>query len=253
MTQGALGSGNNEYDTPYGICTDGVHCWVCDQGNHRLKKILASDLSYDSQVGTQGSGDDQFNLIYFIEIDPISGTYYTTDLDEKPDTVEDSDGEYTEVGSVAECEATEGSWYWDESTGTFYIHPTGDADPATLLLMATYAERVATDEVVIAGEPYQGLLQSANIPDVVTEISGLHVGGVVQQFGAISINNDGHYDDDLNTYIYEAAEVDAYIFGEWRGERSDPIETLWTGWTGRVEWSDLLITIGIEDLRKAIP
>jgi DNA-binding beta-propeller fold protein YncE len=35
---------------------------VADSGNHRIVKRLASDLSYLSQIGSSGTGNDQFNL-----------------------------------------------------------------------------------------------------------------------------------------------------------------------------------------------
>ena len=55
--------------------TEGVDdpfVFIADAGNHRIVKRLASDLSYVSQVGSEGSGNDQFSW----PSDPCSdGTY----------------------------------------------------------------------------------------------------------------------------------------------------------------------------------
>jgi hypothetical protein len=161
--------------------------------------------------------------------------------------------ELTEVAAVGDVQATPGSWTWDSATGRLWARTVESADPGggTYYIMSVVPERVATDECVIAGEPYQGLLQSANIPDIVTEISGLHMGGVIQSFGAVRINNDGRYDRELCNYIYEAAAIDIMAMGR-RGDKKSDLLVMWAGWTGRTEWEDLQITIDITDLRSSI-
>ena len=162
---------------------------------------------------------------------------------------------YAEAATWASCNASPGSWWYDDTNSRLYVQTTGTDDPSgagVYYIYGTYPERVATDEVEIDGAPYQGLLQSAQIPDVSSEIPGLQKGGMTQSFGQIAINNDGHYDADLYDYIYEAAEVDCFMVGIARGITSDTL-TMWTGWTGRNEWTDLQIFISVEDLRKAVP
>jgi sugar lactone lactonase YvrE len=74
-----IGSGNDQFDGPSGITTDGTYLYVCDTGNNRIKKHLCSDLSYVSQIGTFGSGNDQFFYPLGITTD---GTYlYVCDTD----------------------------------------------------------------------------------------------------------------------------------------------------------------------------
>src|SRR3989339_800376 len=55
-----------------GIATDGTYIYITDYGNHRIVKRLASDLSYVSQIGSLGTGNDQFDYPYGIATD---GTY----------------------------------------------------------------------------------------------------------------------------------------------------------------------------------
>ncbi len=62
---GSQGSGNDQFESPCGICTDYTEgyeasfIFVVDTGNYRIVKRL-SDLSYDSKIGAQGAGNDQF-------------------------------------------------------------------------------------------------------------------------------------------------------------------------------------------------
>jgi len=76
---GSFGAGNDQFNQPRGICTDGTHLYICDTVNHRIKKHKVSDFSFVSEVGSQGSGDDQFDNPYGICTD---GTYlYIGDTD----------------------------------------------------------------------------------------------------------------------------------------------------------------------------
>lgn len=55
---GANGTGDTQFATPYGICTDKTYLYVTDTGNARIKKHLVADYSYVAQAGTDGIGDD---------------------------------------------------------------------------------------------------------------------------------------------------------------------------------------------------
>src|SRR3989339_1183921 len=57
---------------PFGIATDGTYIYIADNGNYRIVKRLAEDLSYVAKIGSNGSGDDQFNTPRGIATD---GTY----------------------------------------------------------------------------------------------------------------------------------------------------------------------------------
>jgi len=51
----------------FGMCSDGTYLYVCHMSNDtndKIQKYLISDLSLDSEFGTQGSGDDQFSNAY---------------------------------------------------------------------------------------------------------------------------------------------------------------------------------------------
>lgn len=58
---GSLGSGDDQFNGPYNLCTDGIWLYIADGTNNRIKKHLCSDLSYVSKIGSVGSGNDQFS------------------------------------------------------------------------------------------------------------------------------------------------------------------------------------------------
>jgi len=58
---GTQGSGDNQFNSPWNVCSDGTHVYITDRANSRIKKHLLSDLSYVAKIGTLGSGNDNFN------------------------------------------------------------------------------------------------------------------------------------------------------------------------------------------------
>ncbi len=61
---GSDGSGDDQFNQPYGICSDGTYFYVADRGNNRIKKHVLATMAYDSKIGTTGSGDANFNVPY---------------------------------------------------------------------------------------------------------------------------------------------------------------------------------------------
>lgn len=57
---------------PGGVTSDGTHLFIADTGAHQIVKLLCSDLSFVSQIGSNGSGDDQFTWPSGVDCD---GTY----------------------------------------------------------------------------------------------------------------------------------------------------------------------------------
>jgi len=57
---------------PHGICEHGTSVYLCDTGNHRIQERAKSDFSLIQYLGSQGSGDDQFDTPHGIATD---GTY----------------------------------------------------------------------------------------------------------------------------------------------------------------------------------
>src|SRR5436309_631518 len=61
LTQwGSQGSGNGQFNYPYGVATDAAgNVYVADNGNHRIQKFTDAG-TYLTQWGSLGSGDGQF-------------------------------------------------------------------------------------------------------------------------------------------------------------------------------------------------
>ena len=59
---GALGSGDGEFDYPFGVATDGDgNVYVADVRNSRIQKFDANGV-FLTKWGTFGTGDGQFTL-----------------------------------------------------------------------------------------------------------------------------------------------------------------------------------------------
>jgi len=63
---GTQGTGPENYWNPFGICSDGTFIYVADLANNRVKKILRSDLTFVTSIGSPGTGNDQFSRLYDI-------------------------------------------------------------------------------------------------------------------------------------------------------------------------------------------
>lgn len=66
----ASGDGNSQFNAPKGMVTDGIYLWVCDTGNHRIKKLTLTGLGFVAHWGdvdvstgdpTSGTGNTGFS------------------------------------------------------------------------------------------------------------------------------------------------------------------------------------------------
>ena len=59
---GSLGTGNGQFDTPFGVAVDlQGNILVADTANHRIQKF-DSNFNFIRSWGSKGSGDGQFEL-----------------------------------------------------------------------------------------------------------------------------------------------------------------------------------------------
>jgi hypothetical protein len=77
-TYGSSGTGNGQFDAPYGIASDSTHLYVADAGNSRVQKLLKSDGSYVAQWGSSGTGDNQYSAPRGVGVD-ASGDIWICD------------------------------------------------------------------------------------------------------------------------------------------------------------------------------
>ncbi|ULO06830.1 S-layer homology domain-containing protein [Paenibacillus sp. 19GGS1-52] len=75
MKWGRYGSGDGEFDNPYGIAVDDAgNVYVADGSNNRIQKFN-SNGEYLAQWGRYGSGDGEFNYPFGITIDDSGNLY----------------------------------------------------------------------------------------------------------------------------------------------------------------------------------
>ncbi|MHA2403074.1 MAG: 6-bladed beta-propeller, partial [Candidatus Kariarchaeaceae archaeon] len=66
-TIGSDGTGDGEFDRPFGITIGETHIFVADTYNHRIQ-IFDRSGNFVTKFGSYGSGDGQFNHTYGIAV-----------------------------------------------------------------------------------------------------------------------------------------------------------------------------------------
>ncbi len=84
---GSLGSGDTQFQNPWGIATDSAgNVYVADVHNHYIKKFDPSGV-FAVKFGAAGSGDGQFGLPFGVAVDS-AGNVYVADHDGSPPSVD---------------------------------------------------------------------------------------------------------------------------------------------------------------------
>jgi len=123
---------------------------------------------------------------------------YVTDL--KEDGVS-----LVEKTSIATVEATAGTWWWDQSAGKVYVHPTGDDDPFGYTMQAVCSFLFSSEPRIYNGRYYDPRIET--VPKLSLRVERKF--GDVGQIGGGSVvleNNDGYFDD-LVSLQWDAGEV----------------------------------------------
>ena len=102
-------------------------------------------------------------------------------------------------------EAEDGTWFWNQSAGKVYIHPTGDASPYTKTIQAIVFFPFATEGRVINGIYYEGRILS--LPSLSMRIENKF--GSPGQIGSgnVELNNDDGFFDTLTGLQWDAGEA----------------------------------------------
>lgn len=77
MQWGSFGSGDGQFNTPYGIAVGNSSVYVVDRGNNRVEQFTLEG-QFIRAWGSLGSGDGQFNAPYGVAVDQ-QGYVYVTD------------------------------------------------------------------------------------------------------------------------------------------------------------------------------
>lgn len=166
---------------------------------------------------------------------------------------------YTEKASVAECQATASTWFYDSSNGRLYLHASAGDAPDTAskyYLMSHFWHRVCSHQyespntvVDAAGlfiEPRLGKTPA----DVTLEINEFTEVGLRQSWGSVKIANaDGKYDSWLPRYIWHMCLFYLKVGGV--GDAYANYTIVHRGRTGSIFWTDDELEVGIEDSAMA--
>ena len=72
---GSLGSGNGQFERPFGVATDAAgSVYVVDRNNHRIQKFTTTG-DFVTKWGSEGSGDGQFRFPLGVATDGAGDVY----------------------------------------------------------------------------------------------------------------------------------------------------------------------------------
>jgi len=240
---GSTGAGDDNFNEPEGISTDGVCLYICDRDNDRLKVHLL-DGTY--------VGETSDNITYLLGVDVID--CFSISHTETPSRVTENGVELTSRATLALCVANASSWYYDSANTRLYVHTSGSDDPgggSYIIMSFGWWERLSTHAGDYNSKPYLSRLEKTNIPNVSSSVSGPHEGIVTQSLGQIRINNlDARYDARLASYVYEGAKIILY-----RGIKDDDyanFDDFIHAYVGRWECDESHLTLYLEDFRDYI-
>jgi len=160
---------------------------------------------------------------------------------------------YVHAPSLAGCQGTAQSYFYDSAAGRLYVHIAGGGSPtiANPYLLSFHVRRLATDVEEYDGHLYLPILPADSIPSVSSSTGRFHENGTSLSFGTIKIlNGDGRFDTLFDAFIWEAKRVTVRLGEKGKGDANYIV--IFDGWTGDIYWNDDYVEIGTEDLRTLV-
>jgi hypothetical protein len=97
---GTLGSGNDQFHTPYGVTVDSSgNIYVADNVNHRIQKFDSSGV-YVSQFGSSGTGNGEFNTPRGVMLDSSDNIHVADSLNHRIQKFDSSGVYVSQFGSL---------------------------------------------------------------------------------------------------------------------------------------------------------
>lgn len=184
---------------------------------------------------------------------PNNDCWYVSHPEGEPSKVETNGSALIHAPSLAGCQGTAQTYFYDSATGRLYVHITGGGSPtiANPYLLSFHVRRFATDVEEYDGHLYLPVLPADSIPSVSSSTGRFHENGTSLSFGTIKIlNGDGRFDTLFDAFIWEAKRVTVRLGEKGKGDANYMV--IFDGWTGDISWNDDFVEIGTEDLRTLV-
>jgi len=204
-----------------------------------------------------------------------SGSYWCNfSYGEVVEVTEDGNA-YTKVASVAECDSTASSFYYDFDNSKLYIHTSNGHSPSSIIddeyefyLLAflwkchTSSQFADTDDKIVytpqdASHPvfYEPDFDVNSLGQIIQAVGDYYIGDIILHYGSISFLNDGDWYNELREYIWHNKLIELKIGV--KGSAYNEFETIFYGQVRNPRISDERVTFDIQDNRvsrlKSIP
>jgi len=175
---------------------------------------------------------------------------------------------YSKVASIALCDSTASSWFFDFAAKRLYVHTSGNNSPSTggpsytycliAYFWACFTNRQPADVPTVfipqdAVNPayYLPLLNEDSIPAVSQSIGEYYIGSVEMGFGSIGFTQDGWWWSHIGAlYLWHNCPI--YVKVGAKGSAYADFATVYYGGTCDPEVSDSGASIGTKDVRYSL-
>ena len=169
----------------------------------------------------------------------------------EPASVHEDGAELTKKNSIGEVNSTAGSWFYDSFSRRLWIHCSDNAAPSAHIIISSVWARFANWPYVFDDKFYLPLLEENSIGQIDFSTGFYNEGGTRQAFGNIGlINADGFFNYEFPNYIWHARQLVGRV-GKY-GDNEENFLVFMNQWTGDIEWSDEIVSLRVEDLRRAV-
>ena len=195
-----------------------------------------------------------------------SGSYYCSFADGEVVEIKENGSAYTKVASVAACDSTASSFFFDYDNQRLYAHTSGNDSPGTkadgaykycliayFWLCFTNQQYTGDDAIIFTPQSathkvyYLPYFDTDSVPTITQAVGEYHKGDITIQFGNLAFLNDGFWYSALENYIFHGKYVEIKL--GIKGIPYDDYETIFIGRLRNPSISDETATIEAKDSR----
>lgn len=147
-----------------------------------------------------------------------SNTYSRSCSEVKMTAVTDNGQEMAEKTSLAQVQATAGSWWFDKTNKIIYVHAFDNDDLSSssteVIIMAFVWKMFSTDACEFNGIQYMPIVRQDSFPMLDISVDNLVEGAYKFNFGSFKMNNPGWFDKAAEDYLWTYAKMLIKLGGE---------------------------------------